>query len=251
MALPALAFALRGLATSVRTLSRTAMRSARTLDGPNSVYDTAARITPIRHTQINIHGLPEVSAALRQLAREEVNIAIAAALNRTSLAIERKEKMALSRDLDRPTPFTLNSVARYKADRNRLSAKVFVRPIQSKYLETMVRGGRLPTVLTPINVNLDRHGNIRGKKKGLAGIRGSSRKKFIANINGTLGVWQRHGPKGRKLRLLVQVDRNQRRDPRWDFYGIAERTAQERLRNDMRDTLADALATTVERGRWR
>ncbi len=200
---------------------------------------------------VKVEGLPEVTAALRQLAREEVNIVIAAGLNRTSLAIERKEKMALSRDLDRPTPFTLNAVARFKADRNKLNTVVFVRPLQAKYLEIMIKGGTLPTVLTPIQVKLDRHGNITGKRRGLEGIKGRGRAKFIATINGTTGVWQRYGPKARKLKLLVKVDRNERREPQWDFYGLAERTAQAQLRDNIRNTLADALAQTADRGRWR
>lgn len=79
----------------------------------------------------------------------------------------------------------------------------------------------------------------------------SARTKFIAEINGVYGVWQRHGPKGRKLKLLVRVDRDARRDKQWDFYKIAERTVQQRLIKDMRDTLADALRLTAERARWR
>ncbi|MCF8005046.1 MAG: helix-turn-helix domain-containing protein [Chromatiaceae bacterium] len=238
MALPALALVGRGL-----------LRLGRGSGGGGGFNPPT--ITPPTHTSVNVYGDREIIAALRQLRTTEANIALAAGLNRTGLAIERRSIMEMSSALDRPTPFTLSAIARYKADRNRLSTKVFVKPTQARYLEPLVRGGTLPTVLTPILVKPDAHGNIRVKRRALEGIKGSARTKFVATINGVTGVWQRHGPKGRKLKLLVRVDRDARREKQWDFYKIAERTVQQRLIKDMRDTLADALRLTAERARWR
>jgi hypothetical protein len=170
-----------------------------------------------------------------------MNIAIAAGINRTAVQMDRKLKMEMARTLDRPTPFTLNATKVWKAERNKLRATVYIQRIQASYLRYTIQGGRLPTVLEPINIRLDRHGNIRGKRKGMEAIARQGRKRFVATINGTTGVWQRHGPKGRKLKLLVHVGENRQRSKRWDFFGIGERVARERLQRDVREAVRREL----------
>jgi len=191
---------------------------------------------------ITLLGDREVANALRSLGREKMNIAIAAGINRTAVQVDRKLKMEMSRTLDRPTPFTLNAIRTYKADRNRLSAKLFIQPIQARYLHYAIRGGTLPTILEPIQISLDQHGNIRGKRGGMQKIASMGAKRFVATINGTTGVWQRHGPKGRRLKLLVKSNANREREPRWDFFGIGERVARQRLANDIREAIGREIA---------
>lgn len=190
---------------------------------------------------IQLLGLDEARRALRSLGRERMNIAIAAGLNRTAIQMQRRSVMDMSRALDRPTPFTLNAPRVLRADRNRLSAKLYIQPIQARYLRYAIRGGTLPTLLEPIEVRLDRHGNIRGKRKGMDAIARQGRRRFVATINGTTGVWQRHGPRARKLKLLVKASENVRRTPRWDFFASAERVARDRLQRDIRDAIAREL----------
>ena len=187
---------------------------------------------------ITLLGDREAATALRRLGRERMNIAIAAGLNRTMVQIDRDLKTGMTRTLDRPTPFTLNALRTFKADRNRLSAKLYIQPIQARYLQYAVKGGRLETIIEPIQITLDRHGNIRGKRGGLKKIASMGRNRFVATINGATGVWQRYGPKGRKLKLLVKSSQNRQRRPRFDFFGIAERTAQRRLATDIREAIA-------------
>lgn len=201
-------------------------------------------------TNITLLGDKEVKAALRKLGQEELNIAIAAGLNRTGLRMQRRSITGMSRALDRPTIFTLNATRVLKADRNRLSAKLYIQRIQASYLRYAIRGGTLPTVLEPIEIRLDRHGNIRGKRKGMEAIARQGRNRFVAEINGITGVWQRVGPKGGKLKLLAKVERNARRHPQWDFFGNAEATARRHLRDDVAQALDEALKLTEQRGRW-
>lgn len=223
-------------------------------------------------TNITLLGDKEAKAALRKLGQERMNIAIAAGVNRTMTQIDRAEKIGMSKALDRPTPFTLNSTRIAKADRNRLSAKLFVMDKQSKYLRYTVEGGRIDT-LTPAAAQTDRYGNLPGKKpsrKALVAIaralksrelsarygrrRGKAssnlpRGMFIGEINGTYGLWQRFerykSGRGRWTarppRLLVKVDRRTMRTPRWDFYGIARKTAERRLADDIREAIAREL----------
>lgn len=190
---------------------------------------------------ITLLGLDEAQRALRKLGREKMNIAIAAGVNRTLVQVDRDAKMGMARSLDRPTPFTLNATGMFKANRNRLQATLFIKRIQARYLKYAIQGGTLPTVLEPIEVRTDRHGNIRGKRGGMEKIASMGRNRFIATINGVSGVWQRYGPKARKLKLLVKVGENARRQPRWDFFGIGERTIRGRLQRDVREAVQREL----------
>jgi hypothetical protein len=199
--------------------------------------------------EIGIEGLDRLQAQLRRVSEQGLREALAKGLNRTIAAIEQHELVEMERRLDRPTPFTLNALKVFKAQPRdgKLNAVLFVQPTQAKYLRTTIHGGTLPVNLTPVikNQSLNQHGNIRGKRKGLAGIKGNTQTKFIGEINGVYGVWQRYGRGGSKLKLLVRVERDAQREARWDFYGIGQRVANERLRADVGAAIADELR------RWR
>jgi hypothetical protein len=242
------AILIRGGRVITRGFSRPSLRPQLSSSGSGrSSYSPGSTAIDL---SINVKGLPEVRGALQKLAAEEINIAIAAGLNRTALRMQRRSITSMPKALDRPTPFTLNAVGLYKADRNRRSAKLFIRPIQARYLKSTIRGGTLPTILEPVQIKLDRHGNIRGKRKGMEAIARQGRNRFVAEINGITGVWQRVGPKGRKLKLLAKVERNARRHPQWDFFGNAEATARRHLRDDVAQALDEALKLTEQRARW-
>ena len=186
---------------------------------------------------VQLLGLDEVQRALSKLGQERLNIAIAAGINRTAVQADRTLKIEMTRTIDRPTPFTLNATRIWKAERNKLRATLSIQRIQAQYLIYAIKGGTLPTILEPINISTDRHGNIRGKKGGMQKIASTGRKRFVATINGTTGVWQRYGAKGRKLKLLVKASKNRERRPRWDFFEIGERVVRERLQRDVREAV--------------
>lgn len=213
---------------------------------------------------IQLLGFDEAQRALQQLGREKLNIAIAAGLNRTLVQVDRDIKTEMPRALDRPTPFTLNSTRLAKADRNKLTGRLFVMDRQAKYLSTTVRGGRIDT-LTPVGATTDQYGNLAGKKatrktlikiarrlgRGRLGANGLPKDMFIGTIHGEYGLWKRFpetrykrsdgGWTARKPDLLVRVDKGVDRRPRFDFFGIAERTAQRRLAADIREAIAREL----------
>lgn len=184
----------------------------------------------------------EASAALKKLG-DDLPRALATGLNRTMAAIEQHQLVAMERTLDRPTPFTLNALRRFDARPDRLNAVMFVQPIQAKYLAAPIEGATLPTSITPVirHARLNPHGNLPGKRRGLSGVRGTARRKFVGTVNGTLGVYERIGPQGRRLRTIAKVERNARREKRWPYYETAERVAADRLRDDIHRAIAEQL----------
>jgi hypothetical protein len=194
---------------------------------------------------IQVEGIEQLQRQLRALPAA-FSKGIAAGINRTARAIEQHELVEMERTLDRPTPFTLNAikVSEARADKPEPSAIIYIQPLQAKYLTMTIRGGTLPRVLTPINVKVNAYGNILGKREGLNAIALRGKKRFVATINGTTGVWERIGPKGRGIRLLVMVKREQPRAARFDFYGVGQRVANERLTSDVTAAIQDAMRST-------
>ncbi|MCK7461182.1 MAG: hypothetical protein MZU84_03495 [Sphingobacterium sp.] len=182
--------------------------------------------------EIRVEGLERLRRQFAQVP-ERLNRAAAAGINRTARAIEQHELNAMETSIDRPTPFSLNSIQIYEAkpnSRKAPAALLKIRPIQARYLVHTIKGARLPKILEPINIRLNQYGNILGKAKGLKGIAAKGKTRFVATINGQTGVWERRRD---NLRLLVRVARNVERKPRWDFYGVAERVARDRLTRDI------------------
>jgi hypothetical protein len=173
--------------------------------------------------------------------------ALALGINRTARGVEQRLQNEMESKIDRPTPFTLNAVKIWDArPREPVNAIVALQPIQARYLRYAIFGGTLPTVIEPVNARLDNHGNIVGKRSGrggsgLRGIASKGRRRFVAEINGTLGVWERTGRQGRGLKLIVAVHRRAERDKRWDFSAIAKAEAQRRMARDINDALRQVL----------
>ena len=192
---------------------------------------------------IRVEGLDQLQRHLRRFP-QAVKTGLANGINRTARAIEQHQLIEMERTLDRPTPFTLNAikVSPARADKPNPSAIIYIQPLQAKYLATAIHGGQLPTILTPINIKLNRYGNVTGKRGGMEAIAAKGKKRFIATINGTTGVWERRGRGGRQLKLLVMVKRDQPRQPRFDFYGIGQRVASERLTRDVVEAIHAELA---------
>lgn len=165
---------------------------------------------------------------------------VAAGLNRTARAVEQHELVEMERRLDRPTPFTLDAFVLKKATPGNLVVELRIKPIQASYLRHAIFGGRLKANVTPVlaNARLNLYGNLPGKRRGLAGVAGRAKTKFVGEINGRFGVWQRYGRGGSKVRLLAYVARNVQRTKRWDFLGIAQRVVDERLARDVRAAIA-------------
>lgn len=81
------------------------------------------------------------SKSLARLQKDQLPFAISQALTATAKLAQGAEKAALPEVFDRPTPFTINSVAVKGARKSDLEARVFVKDIAAAYLEPYEFGG--------------------------------------------------------------------------------------------------------------
>ncbi|WP_205182677.1 hypothetical protein [Burkholderia sp. LMG 13014] len=82
-----------------------------------------------------------LSKSLTRLQKDQLPFAVSQALTATAKLAQGAEKAALPEVFDRPTPFTINSVAVKGARKSDLEARVFVKDIAAAYLEPYEFGG--------------------------------------------------------------------------------------------------------------
>ncbi|MEM8237832.1 hypothetical protein ABMZ81_14810 [Morganella morganii] len=153
--------------------------------------------------------LTDLSDQLRTL-RKQIPFATAQAMTAVVRKIEDAQKVAMQRNLDNPTPFTVKSVKSRGARKSDLKAKVFVMNTAAAYLEPFETGGvhklNGSALLNPKDIKLNKYGNLpRNKMSALK----SKENTFIGDIGGVNGVWQRKkAKKGKKSRKRLQRSPN-------------------------------------------
>lgn len=153
--------------------------------------------------------LTDLSNQLRTL-RKQIPFATAQAMTSVVRKIEDAQKVAMQRNLDNPTPFTVKSVKSRGARKSDLKAKVFVMNTAAAYLEPFEIGGvhklNGSALLNPKDIKLNKYGNLpRNKMSALK----SKENTFIGDIGGVNGVWQRKkAKKGKKSRKRLQRSTN-------------------------------------------
>ncbi|HBN5714542.1 hypothetical protein Q4R64_16865 [Morganella morganii] len=153
--------------------------------------------------------LTDLSNQLRTL-RKQLPFATAQAMTAVVRKIEDAQKVAMQRNLDNPTPFTVKSVKSRGARKSDLKAKVFVMNTAAAYLEPFETGGvhKLNgyALLNPKDIKLNKYGNLPRNK--LSSLK-SKENTFIGDIGGVNGVWQRKkAKKGKKGRKRLQRSPN-------------------------------------------
>ncbi|QLB46792.1 hypothetical protein [Morganella morganii] len=153
--------------------------------------------------------LTDLSNQLRTL-RKQIPFATAQAMTAVVRKIEDAQKVAMQRNLDNPTPFTVKSVKSRGARKNDLKAKVFVMNTAAAYLEPFETGGvhklNGSALLNPKDIKLNKYGNLPRNK--LSSLK-SKENTFIGDIGGVNGVWQRKkAKKGKKGRKRLQRSSN-------------------------------------------
>lgn len=153
--------------------------------------------------------ITDLSDQLRTL-RKQIPFATAQAMTAVVRKIEDAQKVAMQRNLDNPTPFTVKSVKSRGARKSDLKAKVFVINTAAAYLEPFETGGvhklNGSALLNPKDIKLNKYGNLpRNKISSLK----SKENTFIGDISGVNGVWQRKkAKKGKKGRKRLQRSPN-------------------------------------------
>ncbi|MEM8340583.1 hypothetical protein Q4R68_15770 [Morganella morganii] len=153
--------------------------------------------------------LTDLSNQLRTL-RKQIPFATAQAMTAVVRKIEDAQKVAMQRNLDNPTPFTVKSVKSRGARKSDLKAKVFVMNTAAAYLEPFETGGvhklNGSALLNPKDIKLNKYGNLPRNK--LSSLK-SKENTFIGDISGVNGVWQRKkAKKGKKDRKRLQRSPN-------------------------------------------
>lgn len=153
--------------------------------------------------------LTDLSNQLRTL-RKQIPFATAQAMTAVVRKIEDAQKVAMQRNLDNPTPFTVKSVKSRGARKSDLKAKVFVMNTAAAYLEPFEIGGvhklNGAALLNPKAIKLNKYGNLPRNK--LSSLK-SKENTFIGDIGGVNGVWQRKkAKKGKKGRKRLQRSPN-------------------------------------------
>lgn len=163
--------------------------------------------------------------------------------------------------LDRPTPFTLGSVAVQPARKTTLIARVYVKDIAANYLEPFVDGGvhylgQKKGLLTPKNVPLNAYGNLTRNKLAQLKARNNVVVGPVKLRSGQVvnGVWQRPTASARRrlakgkeggapLKLLIRFSDPQQVTQRLDFAGRAEAAVRTHFASEFAKAWAHALAT--------
>lgn len=153
--------------------------------------------------------LTDLSNQLRTF-RKQLPFATAQAMTAVVRKIEDAQKVAMQRNLDNPTPFTVKSVKSRGARKSDLKAKVFVMNTAAAYLEPFEIGGvhklNGAALLNPKAIKLNKYGNLPRNK--LSSLK-SKENTFIGDIGGVNGVWQRKkAKKGKKGRKRLQRSPN-------------------------------------------
>ena len=150
--------------------------------------------------------IKEVTKGLNSIQKKQIPFATARALTFTAKDGAKYINKASTKFVDRPNPFTKRAFAFLKATKQTLTSTVFAKDVQGTYLKHIVEGttrNRRRGKPYPVSASkglLDAYGNFG---KGYSRIRSAKKKKnrFIANIKGTEGLWERLP--NNKLKLLA------------------------------------------------
>lgn len=183
----------------------------------------------------------EVMRGLEQRLQRQIPFAIAKGLTATAKDVQRELTTEMSKDFDRPTPFTQRAIGIAIARKDTLTARVFIKDIQLAYLGIQVDGGtRLPkrrALTLPTDIPLNQYGNIPRRKLQQLLAR---RDVFSGRVRGVGGIWQRTR-KG--LKLLVAYQPRAQYRQRFPFYAVAQRTVERVFVPNLRAALDAAIAS--------
>tara|TARA_R100001440_G_scaffold14591_1_gene24729 strand:+ start:373 stop:975 length:603 start_codon:yes stop_codon:yes gene_type:complete len=193
--------------------------------------------------KINVRtNIKEFEKKVSLLQKDLVPSASSRAINKTLEKLKLKQKQLQNKFLDRPKPQTTKGYFIKFSGKKTLVGSLNFRDFVEEYMQFQIRGGfRYSDKRNPVpikgNARLDQFGNIVGKrsKRGLA----KNKNQFIAEIKGTLAVWERVGKSGVKpLILLTQNFANYKK--KFPFFEEAEKFAKKEFPKQLRVAFARA-----------
>lgn len=213
--------------------------------------------------KVELQGAEKLLNSLSDLGKQ-VRYAAAVALTRTAREVAAAEQEEIGKVFDKPTPFIKRAVGFTSATKATLTARVFVKDRQQRYLLPHITGGSRP--LKPFEkrlgkeigfwvpgpgVRLNVYGNIplatikqiAANLQGSVGIRGKYRDIFVGTPKNQpqkpFAVWAKT-KSGGIVPLLIRID-NPNYAKRFDFQGIARRVVGQTFSNEFSRALREAL----------
>lgn len=185
--------------------------------------------------------IDEVLRKLNGSLKRQIPFAMSKALNDTTFDAKRDLEAGLHRHLDNPTPFTIRAFGVRRSSKTKLTATIFIKDIQAEYLRYAIDGGRRDKNVQPVNIRVNKYGNIPGLRGGrkIAKLLAKPNT-FKANINGTIGIWQRNKS---GLKLLATLDSKPVYKKRYPFEDIGIRSFKRHLLPNARKSVINAIRT--------
>lgn len=196
--------------------------------------------------------LEQVRRRLDAFARQQVPFAAAQALNAVATLAQEAEKANLHKVLDRPTPFTVNSVKVRRANKANLTAVLYLMDKAAEYLAPYEFGGRnklyAKALLKPVEAKLNQYGNMQRRQIAKYASRPDVFIGVVKTRNGDVnGVWQRIKPTRGKpggLKLLVKFEDAHEARQHLGWRTLAKATLDKHWDREFGRALARAIASS-------
>lgn len=177
-----------------------------------------------------------------QAQAKQVPFAIAKSLTQTAVGGRSDAMAALPTEFDRPVPFTMRGIGYTPANKSTLTATVFIREAQARYLGLYVSGAterpKKRALLTPEGIDLNAYGNMPARKvKQLL----ARKDVFSGKVRGIPGIWQRIGPG--KVKLLIRYTDQRKVERRFDFQKIVADSVRRNFGRHFQAALEQAMRT--------
>jgi hypothetical protein len=214
---------------------------------------------------INISVKSDIDRLARQvgtMGSKQMPFAIAKALTATAKDTQKQIAVDMLSRFQNPTSFTKRAFTIKAARKSDLTAIVFAKDAQARYLGVQIQGsgrrvkgfekkaeglaGETGKMLVPTrNVKLDSAGNVSlATIKRIAGA-ANSKRYFIGVPKGgnrPFGIYQRHNKDQRLTALMVEATVG-KYDRRLDLEGVAAKIARTAFMRHLEDALKQAMAT--------
>ncbi|MBX6382093.1 MAG: hypothetical protein IRZ07_03830 [Microbispora sp.] len=196
--------------------------------------------------QINVSvDIRKATRFLDDAARRQIPFATAKALTATADAARIAVTRSLPQTFDRPTPFTLRAIGIKAATKRDLTARVFVKDAQAKYLALEETGGtRTPdkgvALVMPKAVARNAFGNI---PKGMLQRLKRQKNVFVGKPEGSNAGGFYRRLKNDKLQPLAIFFSKAVYRPKFGFKAQVETVARRVFPVALREALKQALAT--------
>ncbi|WP_343618796.1 hypothetical protein [Ralstonia sp.] len=189
--------------------------------------------------------------SLDAIASKQLSFATAQAINAVAKEVQAAQRVNMAKVLDKPTPFTLNSVGVRLANKSSLTAIVYVKDIAAAYLLPYEQGGHnklnAKALIKPVDQKVNQYGNLpRTTVKRLAAKKNVFVGKVKTKAGEVDGVWQRSkAVRGRKagLRLLIKFQDAHEATQRLGYQNLARKVVGASFRRELEAALARAMAS--------